>query len=213
MAELKARHVGLVVLVNKYDGIDLPGKACELLILDGIPRPMDAWERREADALADSPGRLAREIQRIEQGMGRGVRDTEDHCAVLLLGANLGVATHDPRHLSLFSPATRAQLGLSRDIADQIQGRRPGRGPRGAARLPGRATRSGPSAAAGRWPRSATPTPASSGPRPSPPVRHSTSPPPARPGPLPTGCRTPSTTWRTQRPAAGSSSRKRPTCT
>jgi hypothetical protein len=122
VAELKAGHVGLVVLVNKYDGIDLPGKACELLILDGVPRPLDAVERREAIALADSPARLAREIQRIEQGMGRGVRDTEDYSAVLLLGANLGVATHDPRHLSLFSPATRAQLGLSRDIANQITG-------------------------------------------------------------------------------------------
>ena len=27
---LKNGHVGLTVLVNKYDGIDLPGKACEL---------------------------------------------------------------------------------------------------------------------------------------------------------------------------------------
>ncbi len=121
VAELKAGHVGLVVLVNKYDGIDLPGKACELLILDGIPRPLDAVERREAIALADSPVRLAREVQRIEQGMGRGVRDTKDHCAVLLLGANLAVATYDPRHLNLFSPATRAQLNLSRDIANQIK--------------------------------------------------------------------------------------------
>jgi hypothetical protein len=122
VAELKAGHVGLVVLVNKYDGIDLPGKACDLLILDGIPRPLDAVERREAVALADSPSRLAREVQRIEQGMGRGVRDTDDYCAVLLLGANLAIATHDPKHLNLFSPATRAQLGLSRDIAEQIKG-------------------------------------------------------------------------------------------
>jgi hypothetical protein len=122
VAELKAGHVGLVVLVNKYDGVDLPGRACELLVLDGIPRPMDGVERREAVALADSPSRLTREIQRIEQGMGRGVRDTDDHCAVLLLGANLGVATHDPLHLSLFSPATRAQLELSKDIANQITG-------------------------------------------------------------------------------------------
>jgi hypothetical protein len=122
VAELRAGHVGLVVLVNKYDGIDLPGKACELLILDGVPRPLDAWERREAVALADSPVWLAREVQRIEQGMGRGVRDTNDHCAVLLLGAELAIATHDPRYLALFSPATRAQLGLSRDIAKQISG-------------------------------------------------------------------------------------------
>lgn len=122
VAELKAGHVGLVVLVNKYDGIDLPGKACELLVLDGVPRPMDAVERREAVVLADSPVRVAREVQRIEQGMGRGVRDTDDYCAVLLLGADLAIATVDPGHLSLFSPATRAQLELSRDIADQIKG-------------------------------------------------------------------------------------------
>lgn len=33
-------HVGLVVLVNKYDGVDLPGHACRLLVVDGIPTPL-----------------------------------------------------------------------------------------------------------------------------------------------------------------------------
>lgn len=122
VTELQAGHVGLVVLVNKYDGVNLPKDACRLLILDGIPQPLDGVERREAVALADSTVRLAREVQRIEQGMGRGVRDGEDYCAVLLLGAKLGVAIHDRKHLELFSPATRAQLRLSRDIADQIKG-------------------------------------------------------------------------------------------
>ncbi|GGU11501.1 DEAD/DEAH box helicase family protein [Streptomyces lateritius] len=119
---LQAGYVGLVVLVNKYDGVDLPGDACRLLILDGIPRPLDGVERREAVALADSSVRLAREVQRIEQGMGRGVRDSDDYCAVLLLGANLAVAISEQLHLSLFSPATQAQLKLSRDIANQIRG-------------------------------------------------------------------------------------------
>lgn len=122
VAALKAGHVGLVVMVNKYDGVDLPHSACQLLILDGIPTPLDGLERREAATLANSPTRRTKEVQRIEQGMGRGVRDVEDYCAVLLLGASLAVATTDPRWLELFSPATRAQLGLSRDIADQIKG-------------------------------------------------------------------------------------------
>ncbi|MFI1415700.1 DEAD/DEAH box helicase family protein [Streptomyces sp. NPDC020707] len=120
--ELQAGQVGLVVLVNKYDGVNLPAGACRLLILDQIPRPLDGVERREAVALADSTVRLAREVQRIEQGMGRGVRDGEDYCAVLLLGAKLATAIHDARHLALFSPATQAQLKLSRDIAGQIKG-------------------------------------------------------------------------------------------
>jgi hypothetical protein len=122
VAELTAGYVGLVVLVNKYDGVDLPGRACQLLILDGVPAPLDGVERREAVALTNSPIRRTREVQRIEQGMGRGVRDVEDFCGVLLLGANLGVAAHDKGWLELFSPATRAQLELSRDIASQISG-------------------------------------------------------------------------------------------
>ncbi|WP_430332746.1 DEAD/DEAH box helicase [Rhodococcus sp. ACT016] len=119
--DLKAGHVGLVVLVNKYDGVDLPRAACQLLILDGIPQPMDAVERREAVALSGSRVRRTRDMQRIEQGMGRGVRDSDDYCAVLLLGADLAAATYDANSLALFSPATRAQLQLSRDVATQIR--------------------------------------------------------------------------------------------
>lgn len=120
--ELKAGHVGLVVLVNKYDGVDLPRAACELLVIDGIPQPMDAVERREALALRSSTGRQTREVQRIEQGMGRGVRDSDDHCAVLLVGTDLGLAVHNPTLSALFSPATRAQLDLSRSLALSIAG-------------------------------------------------------------------------------------------
>ncbi|WP_327118764.1 DEAD/DEAH box helicase [Streptomyces sp. NBC_01341] len=118
----EAEHVGLVVLVNKYDGIDLPNDACRLLILDGVPLPLDAAERREASLLPDSRFRVAQGIQRIEQGMGRGVRDREDYCAVLLMGAELGLAIRDPRRLDLFSPATRAQLRVSQRVADMIAG-------------------------------------------------------------------------------------------
>jgi Rad3-related DNA helicase len=38
-------HVGLVVLISKYDGIDLPGKACEVLVIDGLPEAYGGIER------------------------------------------------------------------------------------------------------------------------------------------------------------------------
>jgi len=116
------KHVGLVVLVNKYDGVDLPGDACRLLIIDGIPSPLDASERRESAALAGSATYLAREIQRLEQGMGRGIRDEQDHCAVLLLGRKPALALVEPESQALFSPATRAQIALSTQVAAQISG-------------------------------------------------------------------------------------------
>lgn len=113
-------HVGLVVLVNKYDGVDLPDTACELLIIDGVPTPLDTYEQREAGALAGSRTYRARTVQRLEQGMGRGIRDAEDHCAVLLLGHDLALSLVDPADRALFSPATRAQIQLSQEVADQI---------------------------------------------------------------------------------------------
>lgn len=122
VGELRRGHVGLVVLVNKYDGVDLPGDACRLLVIDGVPRPLDGAERRELNALATSPAFKARYVQRLEQGMGRGVRDTDDHCVVLLLGTDLAMSLHDPAQRALLSPATKAQVALSRELAAQIAG-------------------------------------------------------------------------------------------
>lgn len=119
---VKGEHLGVVVLVNKYDGVDLPGDACRLLIVDGVPTPLDPGEQREAGALAGSRSMRTRKIQRIEQGMGRGIRDAEDYCAVLLLGSELGLSLVDPADLNFFSPATRAQIGFSQRLAHIIEG-------------------------------------------------------------------------------------------
>lgn len=115
-------HKGLVVLVNKYDGVDLPHDACRLLVVDGVPTPLDPGEQREAGALAGSETFRIRRVQRLEQGMGRGIRDAEDHCAVLLLGNSTALSLIDPADLKHFSPATRAQIELSQTIAEQIRG-------------------------------------------------------------------------------------------
>lgn len=114
-------HLGLVVLVNKYDGVDLPHSACRLLVVDGIPTPLDPGEQREAGALAGSESLRIRKVQRLEQGMGRGIRDAEDHCAVLLLGSDLALSLVDAADLAHFSPATRAQIKLSQSVAEQIR--------------------------------------------------------------------------------------------
>jgi hypothetical protein len=53
--------------------------------------------------------------------MGRGIRDAEDHCAVLLMGADLAMTLKNPRYRDLYSPATRAQIALSQDVASQLQ--------------------------------------------------------------------------------------------
>ena len=118
--DLRAAHLGLVVLVNKYDGIDLPGDACRVLVLEGLPEIADGHERLESRVLRPA-GADDRQVQRLEQGMGRGVRSNEDHCVVFLLGAHLGQLVADPRSFARFGPATRAQLELSRTIAANLR--------------------------------------------------------------------------------------------
>lgn len=118
---LRAQHVGLVVLVNKYDGIDLPGDACRVLVLDGLPEAFSGDERVETQLTSRTSGIDERQVQRIEQGMGRGVRSNEDHCVVLLLGGRLTQLIADPATFALFGPATQAQLTQSRQIAGNLE--------------------------------------------------------------------------------------------
>lgn len=119
---LQAGHVGLVVIVNRYDGIDLPGDACRVLILDGIPEAYTGLERREAAALRKSRAMTSRQVQRVEQGMGRGVRSRDDRCAVVILGAGLTRLLASAEAAKQLSPATRAQLTLSRAVSADMQG-------------------------------------------------------------------------------------------
>ncbi|MGL5826624.1 MAG: helicase C-terminal domain-containing protein [Nocardioides sp.] len=119
---LSGEHVGLIVLVNKYDGVDLPHGACRLLVVDGVPTPLDPGEQREAGALAGSDVMRINKVQRLEQGMGRGIRDAEDHCAVILIGNSLALSLIDNADRRLFSPATLAQIDLSQQVAEQIEG-------------------------------------------------------------------------------------------
>jgi hypothetical protein len=123
LAKLRNGHVGLVVLVNKYDGIDLADDACHFLALDGLPEAMGTLDRLETIALEGSDAQLRRQVQRIEQGMGRGVRSNKDFCVVLLLGRRLTERLYPIAAREKFSPATRAQLQLSDRVAELLEGR------------------------------------------------------------------------------------------
>lgn len=113
---------GLVVLINRYDGIDLPGDACHVLVVDGLPEAMSGTERIDQAQLAGSELLIARQVQRLEQGMGRATRSNDDHCVVILLGNRLAERLYGTGARECFSPATRAQIELSEQVAAQLEG-------------------------------------------------------------------------------------------
>ncbi|CAN7681009.1 DEAD/DEAH box helicase family protein [Pararhizobium sp. LjRoot235] len=120
--KLRAGHVGLTVLVNRYDGIDLPGDACRVLALVDLPEVSSFREAADMNILADSKAGLRRQMQRIEQGMGRGVRSNDDYCVVLLCGAKLTSRIKSPEGRQMLTGATQAQLELSTNLAKQLDG-------------------------------------------------------------------------------------------
>ena len=122
---LKAKHVGLVVLVNRYDGIDLPDDACRMLVIDGLP-PLRNEKDKYIQRVDPSSNILRREqIQRIEQGMGRGVRSNSDSCCIVLMGDNLADVLLRNNGTSFFSNATKEQYNLSKDLWDLLKQENP----------------------------------------------------------------------------------------
>ena len=114
--KLKRNHVGLKVLVNRYDGIDLPDEACRMLVIDGLPPIKNAKERYITSVDSASNVRKREQIQRIEQGMGRGVRSNNDSCCVVLMGDALADVLLRKDGISYFSNATQEQFKLSKDL-------------------------------------------------------------------------------------------------
>ncbi|MDN7136021.1 DEAD/DEAH box helicase [Pseudidiomarina terrestris] len=118
--KLREGHVGLTILVNRYDGIDLPRDACRVLVVADLPEVNSYSDLVDSEVLSGTSLNLRRQIERIEQGMGRGVRSNEDYCVVLLLGPKLTSRLRAPEGQSMLTPSTRAQLELSRKIARKL---------------------------------------------------------------------------------------------
>lgn len=118
--QLKCKHVGLVVLVNKYDGVDLPEDACRILVIDGLPPMNTLYDFYEMSANPNSSRIKCQQIQKLEQGMGRGVRSNSDTCAVILMGRDISEIVYGRNGLNYFSQATKAQITISDQIIDQL---------------------------------------------------------------------------------------------
>ncbi len=79
----------VIVLLNAYDGIDLPDNTCRILCLDSLPNNRSLIEQYESEIRLESTIRRRMMAQRIEQGIGRGIRGTSDMCIVIIIGSDL----------------------------------------------------------------------------------------------------------------------------
>lgn len=114
------QSLGPIVFSNRYDGIDLPGDSCRLLVMSGLPAGTSNYELFKASALYGGKTITKMMAQRIEQGIGRGSRGSGDYCVVLLVGTDLSGWISKQTNFSFLTSATRAQLEIGTEISKEV---------------------------------------------------------------------------------------------
>lgn len=111
---------GPILFANRYDGIDLPGRSCGMLVMSGLPAGTSNYELFMASALYGGTTISRMLAQRIEQGIGRGARGSGDHCVILLIGSDLSAWLAKKNNFKFLTNATKAQLEIGSTISKEI---------------------------------------------------------------------------------------------
>lgn len=110
-----------VVLVNRYDGIDLPDDTCRILIFDGKPYSESLIDLYEEACRPDSVATLMRTVRTVEQGMGRSVRGEKDYSVVVIIGPELTRLVRDKASRTFLSPQMSRQIEIGLEIAEMAK--------------------------------------------------------------------------------------------
>lgn len=107
----------VLVLVNRYDGVDLPDETCRILVFDSLPYSESLVDLCQERCRPQSEATLTRTIRSIEQGMGRSVRGEKDYSVIVAVGTELVRMLREKRSRQYLSPQMAAQIEIGLEIA------------------------------------------------------------------------------------------------
>lgn len=110
-----------LILAARYDGIDLPGDACRVLLIDGLPQGTGLINRFFDETLAIAPLRSMRTATRLVQAIGRIFRSNTDHGVVLLCGTELQRWIIDPNNQAFLPPLLQRQIQLGHQLRKSVE--------------------------------------------------------------------------------------------
>jgi len=116
-----------LVLANRYDGIDLPGDSCRILVLSGKPAGANLIERFLITGLNATTVLRDRMRTRFVQGIGRCCRGDGDFAVVLIAGAALHEFCADSRIISCVGSEVQAEIafGMNQSVRDEFTNEQP----------------------------------------------------------------------------------------
>lgn len=121
---------GVLSLANRYDGMDLPGDHCRVVVLGGKPDAASLQEKFLSER-ADANAALSERLRtRIVQGAGRCTRGPNDYAIVVVLGTDITRYFSSPENKMALEPELQAEVQFgwenskgkdSADILDNVR--------------------------------------------------------------------------------------------
>lgn len=110
----------LLGLVARYDGIDLPGDACRVLILDRLPKGESHFDRFIDEGVRIDTIRLGHTATRLVQAIGRIFRSNTDHGAVILTGTDIQDWIRNPAYRAFLPDLLQQQIAFGIELAKKV---------------------------------------------------------------------------------------------
>lgn len=110
---------GHLVTAGRYDGLDLPGEICKLVIITTVPQASSEFERFVVAYLGDASFMRHRVGQRVTQALGRANRTDTDRSLYLGLDPNFASILADPAVRASIPEGTGPTVRAALELYDQ----------------------------------------------------------------------------------------------
>ena len=110
-----------LILAARYDGVDLPGDTCRLMVVDDLPTGTGPLERFLWERLNLSNTLRTLVASRIVQSFGRISRGLSDHGVIVLTGKRLIEWLTIPKNLSTLPAFLQKQLQLGQEVSEDSE--------------------------------------------------------------------------------------------
>jgi len=108
-----------LLLVSRYDGVDLPGDTCRVMVIDQLPSSLNPLERYLWEQLNLVKILRSAIASRVVQGFGRISRGMSDYGVVILTDKKLKDWLLEPSNQAALPPFLRRQLELGIELSEQ----------------------------------------------------------------------------------------------
>ncbi|MEO7100060.1 MAG: DEAD/DEAH box helicase family protein [Luteolibacter sp.] len=110
-----------LLLTARYDGVDLPGDTCRIMVIDGLPSATGSLERFMWEYLRMSKTLRTTIASRVVQSFGRISRGMSDYGVVFLTGDTLVEWLSNPQNQMAMPPFLQKQLQLCSELSKNLR--------------------------------------------------------------------------------------------